>query len=604
MSLNRQQVLDIVFPRSTTLRGQRFTQDTPILVDVWVAFAGHPGERQELLLTPHRETNVQKLAREVQTRLTAEDPESTSGVIYNQSHVLARVTLRELIRVVLPLSYWWAREVQRPYGGRVGELLDGLLARENFDELLMVPASQDRERRYSEDLLDFIRIAGLIAIDQAAPPPPTGTTVLRDAVLALSDLLKDVLPPPAEPLLWNVFCNRAVTGAVAESRNAIKADAAERLFQITCREICWAVIDSGVDATHPAFVDSEAVARDNITYRPHLPIPPQYSRVVRTYDFTRLRDILYGRPPAGGKTGAQAAPVVQAGEAIDWDRIEPLLRIQHDESYEPPVNEHGTHVAGILAAAWRVQGVGLSDEERRRLPGQDMLGICPDIRIYDLRVIDKNGRGDEFTILAALQFVRHLNRFKDSPVVHGANLSLSLAHAVDSFACGATPVCEECNRLASSGVVVVAAAGNRGYSFSVETGFETYHGITITDPGNADRVITVGATHRSMPHKYGVSYFSSRGPTGDGRMKPDLVAPGEKIESVIPDVGWATLDGTSMAAPHVSGAAAMLMARHAELIGHPERIKKILCDNATDLGRERSFQGAGMLDVLRALQAV
>jgi hypothetical protein len=303
VSLNRQQVLDIVFPRSTTLRGQRFTQDTPILVDVWVAFAGHPGERQELLLTPHRETNVQKLAREVQTRLTAEDPESTSGVIYNQSHVLARVTLRELIRVVLPLSYWWAREVQRPYGGRVGELLDGLLARENFDELLMVPASQDREHRYSEDLLDFIRIAGLIAIDQAAPPQPTRTTVLRDAVLALSDLLKDVPPPPAEPLLWNVFCNRAVTGAVAESRNAIKADAAERLFQITCRGICWAVIDSGVDATHPAFVDAEATARDNVTYRPHLPIPPRYSRVVRTYDFTRLRDILYGRPPAGGAAG-------------------------------------------------------------------------------------------------------------------------------------------------------------------------------------------------------------------------------------------------------------------------------------------------------------
>ena len=604
MSLNRRQVLEIVFPRSNTLRGQRFTQDTPILVDVWVAFAEHPGARQELLLTPHRETNVQTLAREIQARLADDDPESSSGVIYNQSHVLARVTLRELIRVVLPLSHWWLREVERPYGGRVTELLDGLLARENFDELLMVPASQDRERRYSEDLLDFIRIAGLIAIGEPAPLQPVNTDVLRRAVYALGGLLKDLPPPPNKPLLWNVFCNRAVTGAVTESRNAIKADAAERLFQISCQGIRWAVIDSGVDATHPAFVDFDALARENVTYRPHVPVPPQYSRVVRTYDFTRLRDILYGQPPAGGRRSRKPTPVVPTGEPIDWDRIEPLLRVEHDDSYQPPVNEHGTHVAGILAAGWRLQGVDLSEDERVRVPDHDMLGICPDIRIYDLRVIDQNGRGDEFTILAALQFVRHLNRFKDSPVIHGANLSLSLAHDVDSFACGATPICEECNRLASSGVVVVAAAGNRGYSFSVESGFESYQGITITDPGNADRVITVGATHRSMPHKYGVSYFSSRGPTGDGRMKPDLVAPGEKIESVIPEVGWATLDGTSMAAPHVSGAAAMLMARHTELIGHPERIKKILCDNATDLGRERSFQGAGMLDVLRALQAV
>ena len=59
-----------------------------------------------------------------------------------------------------------------------------------------------------------------------------------------------------------------------------------------------------------------------------------------------------------------------------------------------------------------------------------------------------------------------------------------------------------------------------------------------------------------------------------------------------------------MAAPHVSGAAALLMARHLELMGRPRRIKKILTETATDLGRERHFQGAGMLDVLRALQSV
>jgi serine protease AprX len=59
-----------------------------------------------------------------------------------------------------------------------------------------------------------------------------------------------------------------------------------------------------------------------------------------------------------------------------------------------------------------------------------------------------------------------------------------------------------------------------------------------------------------------------------------------------------------MAAPHVSGAAALLMGRYNELIGDPARIKHILCESATDLGRERYFQGAGMLDVLRALQSI
>ena len=130
-----------------------------------------------------------------------------------------------------------------------------------------------------------------------------------------------------------------------------------------------------------------------------------------------------------------------------------------------------------------------------------------------------------------------------------------------------------------------------------------YIAQSITDPGNADRVITVGSTHRYAPFTYGVSYFSSRGPTGDGRLKPDIVAPGERIFAPVLDGAWDYLDGTSMAAPHVSGAAALLMARYPELIGKPDKIKRILCETATDLGRERNFQGHGLLDVLRALQS-
>src|SRR5262249_60389262 len=120
-------------------------------------------------------------------------------------------------------------------------------------------------------------------------------------------------------------------------------------------------------------------------------------------------------------------------------------------------------------------------------------------------------------------------------------------------------------------VVVAAAAGNRGYH-SFETQDRSYEGYTafsITDPGNADGVITVGSTHRSWPHAYGVSFFSSRGPTADGRAKPDLVAPGERIRVPISRSEWGDLDGTSMAVAHVSGAAAILRARHIQVTAQP-----------------------------------
>jgi subtilisin family serine protease len=274
-----------------------------------------------------------------------------------------------------------------------------------------------------------------------------------------------------------------------------------------------------------------------------------------------------------------------------------------------PSTNHGTHVAGIIGANKKAakKGMGLendsSDDAENTNFGD---GMCPDISLYDFRVLGPDLKDTEFAIIAALQFIRYLNDRDNFFTIHGANLSLSIPHDVRNFACGRTPICNECERLIESGVVVVAAAGNHGYkSFETKEGaYESYAAFSVTDPGNADGVITVGATHRYWPHTYGVSFFSSRGPTGDGRLKPDLVAPGERIHAPFPGGEWGDLDGTSMAAPHVSGAAAMLMARYSELIGQPRRIKRILCETATDLGRERSFQGHGMLDVLRAFQSI
>jgi len=116
----------------------------------------------------------------------------------------------------------------------------------------------------------------------------------------------------------------------------------------------------------------------------------------------------------------------------------------------------------------------------------------------------------------------------------------------------------------------------------------------------------------------GVSFFSSKGPTGDGRLKPDLVAPGEKILScatgaLLRDRAGVALEGkvhyiedsgTSMAAPHVSGMIAGFLSVRREFIGRPERVKEIFCATATDLKRDHYFQGAGLADLMRAIQSV
>lgn len=340
-----------------------------------------------------------------------------------------------------------------------------------------------------------------------------------------------------------------------------------------------------------------------------------FSRVRETYDFTYLRRMLATKQLPPEQEGGPPEPLAtflrtkyqqqldhlktrtEIGREIDWDIVAPLIRIPHDDNYYQPKIGHGTHVGGILGGDWKAKDNPES---------ADLIGICPQIRLYDLRVFKPNTGSDEFTVQYALQFVEHLNRNRELPLIHGVNLSLSMLHKVMSFACGRTPVCDECNGLVGTGVVVVVAAGNEGYkTFKTDKGdYAGYHATSITDPGNAEDVITVGATHRSHPHNYGVSYFSSRGPTGDGRRKPDLVAPGEKITAPVVNCGVQRMDGTSMAAPHVSGAAALLMSRHRELISNPRRIKEILCRTATDLGREPHFQGAGMVDILRALQSV
>jgi serine protease AprX len=407
-----------------------------------------------------------------------------------------------------------------------------------------------------------------------------------------------------EILVWRVALNRTVY-PMGVSVETIKADAAQRVFDVDCRSLTWAVIDSGIDAAHPAFRDHDA---GNFA-----------TRVDKAFDFSSLRELASFDSLLGpGQLDAKAAEIAAklmvsdiearawldelradalAGRPYDWERLSKLLEVPVGNlapigAGQP--NGHGTHVAGVLAGDWRED-----DKSVYR-------GVCHNIRLYDLRVLGTAGRDTEFGVIAALEFVRWLNRRNRFITVHGANLSIGLVHDMANFACGRTPVCMACEATVAAGVTVVAAAGNWGaQTYRTAKGdYSGYAQASIADPGNAASVITVGATHRERPHEYGVSFFSSRGPTGDGRIKPDVVAPGERIDGPLPNLGFGRLDGTSMAAPHVSGVAALLMARHPEMVGDPARVKSVIVGTATDLGRERYFQGAGLVDALRALQAV
>jgi serine protease AprX len=572
--------------------GRRFTQDSPVMPDVWLAYG--QGEPVDLLLTPHTGTTPGALAAELQARLS-----NDARVAHSDTYVVAKLSFEELITQALPLTRWWYDQIVDAEDKRPDE---------TFLPDWLKGAEKGRLAPQVQWLLEvIIRLlsAGVEAdakkIEQAA------ATLLGKSVRSLR---RKTQPEPWAPMLWLVSRNRPAQFAIWGSRPAVKADAAVELFNIECSSIAWAVLDCGVDARHPAL----CARGDDGSLKPAFEVDPatktvrNNSRVVATYDFTTLRE----RLAVGGKLDkaltegerAQLKDLRQAlksGRSIDWAALEPIVRMAHDpETYRPPVLDHGTHVAGIMTADWRTTDPGMPERS-------NMIGIAPGLRIYDLRVIDDQGNGDEFSVIAALQFVRWLNGYKDKPAIHGVNLSLSIHHDVANFACGKTPVCQESERLTGNGVVVVAAAGNQGYAeYTTLQGVrdEGFRSVSITDPGNAENVITVGGTHRTRPFSYGISYFSSRGPTGDGRYKPDLVAPAEKITSLVPEGASKSLDGTSMAAPHVSGAAALMLARTEELVGDPARVKQVLCKSATDLGRERYFQGAGMLDVLRALQSL
>jgi len=422
----------------------------------------------------------------------------------------------------------------------------------------------------------FARLEGkvikkLVAIDQAvaATEAEADELIKRGKSALIHRFLK----------IHHIWPDFKLRSCITKSIATVKADAAHRSFTAFGEGIAWAMIDSGIQADHPHF------------------------RLNRNVDIT---------------SPYHADFTVMSGPG-------------------DPFNDqfgHGTHVAGIIAgeqsiekksdpeemiAAWREFDADQEKDDPKQMTLERISGMAPKCELISLKALDRFGMGSAKSVIAALTHVQEINHHGREIHIHGVNLSLGYPFEPKWFACGHSPLCVEVDRLAKSGVVVVIAAGNSGYGTlrSKDGDWDATLDLTINDPGNAEGAITVGSTHRDMPHTYGVSYFSSKGPTGDGRYKPDLLAPGEKIiscaakdsrlvvkEAAVPGCNYFELSGTSMAAPHVSGAIAAFLSIRREFIGEPDTIKTIFTSAATDLGRARYFQGSGLVDLMRAIQSV
>jgi len=665
----------VLFGVKPGAKSRLFADGGPVVAEIWFKFADDLKARLPVLIAPADDANTYNLGGVLHKMLLSARNGSKDaelpGISPLDSYLSAKVDFDELISILVPLTAWWVdlnldelARVERNDDPNSDVISAAVIRYFTREKTAARPLEKsDIKTPKIDEATPFIILTGLflaVRSGDLTPLPRRNEDIpleardiarwfgQEDVKHAIARHASDAFNRPLDDLLllhanWRmnnqenkeerrgplglpakaiqrIFLDRVAELAVMDAKATIKADAAETLFNVDCGKIAWAVIDSGIDVRHPAF-------KPGINSN----IPTRFRGI---YDFSEINKIItFDLLDPRGMTAAVASfakldqqnhegrsqaeseaavkPVLETIRVSldqqlkpDWRQIETLVTLT-PQAAPMPESSHGTHVAGILGASWQ-------DSDNY------LVGICPNIALYDFRVIprvsddgtsvDSNitaAKITESSLIATLEFIQYLNtRLVQSGLqIHGVNISLSIPHDVRNYGCGATPVCVACDKLVGSGVVVVAAAGNFGWREG-EGGFGQFLSSSITDPGNAREAITVGSTHKLMPHTYGVSYFSGRGPTGDGRLKPDVVAPGEKITAPVPGEQLGDLTGTSMAAPMVSGAAAILLARHRELIGNPRRVKDILCKSATDLERERQFQGHGLVDVLRALQSV
>lgn len=311
-----------------------------------------------------------------------------------------------------------------------------------------------------------------------------------------------------------------------------------------------------VAAVYP---DSEVVAYGH--WESAMTVPAARARTTRTSVPQRPT------PNSGGAgivvavldTGIDGTHPALAGKVIGgYDFV-------NDDADPMDDHRHGTHVAGIIAAE-----------------SAQVTGVATGVKLLAYKVLGADGRGSVSDIIAALERALDPNGDGDlSDRADVANLSLGNSGRPDD------PLSRAVDNAVAAGMVVCVAAGND----------ETFH--RIGSPAGAAKAITVGASDVEEGVEL-LAYFTSRGPaTQSAAIKPDLIAPGARILSTGLNHEFIVLSGTSMATPHVSGLAALLLEEHPDWT--PERVKAALVTSARAVADEEVMsQGSGIADLARA----
>lgn len=273
--------------------------------------------------------------------------------------------------------------------------------------------------------------------------------------------------------------------------------------------------------------------------------------------------------------------IIDTGTSPHNDLIYPTNRIIGfkdfiNEEVKPyDDNGHGTHCAGILGSS------GYCSRGK-------YMGIAPEVNILSIKVLDENGNGKTSDILSAVQWIIDTKEVYKTKII---NFSLG---AIAQYRERKDPLVKAANRSIESGMTVIAAVGNSGPMRN-----------TILSPATSRYVISVGALDNnktSQKEDDFIANFSSRGPTLDRIKKPDLIAPGVDIMSLSYNKlnNYTALSGTSMAAPIVSGAAALLLNSNPNYTHFD--IKKILTGACSKINASSYDQGAGILDLSKLFQ--
>ncbi|NJQ06489.1 S8 family serine peptidase, partial [Streptomyces lonarensis] len=275
-------------------------------------------------------------------------------------------------------------------------------------------------------------------------------------------------------------------------------------------------------------------------------------------------------------TGTTIA-VLDTGISADHGDFENKVKLAENFTDSPgtdDVDGHGTHVASIAA------GTGARSDGTYR-------GVAPGADLLNGKVIGDDGFALDSWIIAGMEWAAD----SGADII---NMSLGVPPAQ-----GPDPMADAVDRISEeTGALFVVAAGNRGPGSG-----------TVLSPGTADTALTVGSVGKDDE----ISNFSSAGPrTADGALKPEITAPGSDIGAAVVEGsridligtpvadGYAAIDGTSMAAPHVAGAAAILAQARPDWTG--EQIKNALTSSTAALdGPAPTQQGTGRLDIERAL---